>query len=73
MALIRRANGYCPCPICLVPKDKQLDLTTSYPLRTQDTMKTVLNDARAMPLVSDRENHLKILGLRNIDVRASIF
>jgi hypothetical protein len=73
MALIRGANGHCPCPICLVPKNKQLDLTKNYPLRTQASMQTALKDARAMKLSSDQENCLKTIGLRNIDVCLSVF
>ncbi|KIJ60717.1 hypothetical protein HYDPIDRAFT_177273 [Hydnomerulius pinastri MD-312] len=34
MALIQGPNGKCPCPICLVPEGKLLDLQTDYPLRT---------------------------------------
>ncbi|KAG1865546.1 hypothetical protein DFJ58DRAFT_838652 [Suillus subalutaceus] len=40
MALIRGFNSACPCPICLVPKDKLTDHSTIYPTR-------VIDDAQA--------------------------
>ncbi|KAG1819402.1 hypothetical protein DFJ58DRAFT_720208 [Suillus subalutaceus] len=40
MALIRGFNSACPCPICLVPKDKLTDHSTIYPTH-------VIDDAQA--------------------------
>ncbi|KAG1738198.1 hypothetical protein EDB19DRAFT_1983664 [Suillus lakei] len=40
MALIQGFNSACPCPICLVPKDKLTDHSTIYPTR-------VIDDAQA--------------------------
>jgi len=34
MALIRGFMSQCPCPVCLIPRDKLRDHTTSYPART---------------------------------------
>jgi hypothetical protein len=67
MALIRGARGLCPCPICLVPLDRQSDLSANYPLRTANSTMAIVHDARQMPAVAG-ENHLKRYGLRNIDV-----
>ncbi|KAG9310467.1 hypothetical protein JVU11DRAFT_9611 [Chiua virens] len=65
MALIRGMNLSCPCPICLVPRDKLTDHSTDYPHQT-------IEDAKAC-LVLYGQNHtmgekkLKEQGLRPIE------
>jgi hypothetical protein len=69
MSLIRGVKGLCPCPICLVPKEKQADLSVSYPLRTaKDTMK-ILREADSCQYAYQREDILKSHGLRNVKVK----
>lgn len=68
MTLTRGTGSYCPCPICLVPEDKLAIHDTTYPLRTQATMKKVYDDAMAMRTVEESNNLLKNYGLRGIDV-----
>lgn len=34
MALIRGFMGHCPCPVCLIPRDKLRDHRVNYPART---------------------------------------
>ncbi|KAJ8701072.1 hypothetical protein PTI98_004035 [Pleurotus ostreatus] len=67
MTLTRGTGSYCPCPICLVPEDKLAIHDTTYPLRTQATMKKVYDDAMAMRTVEESNNLLKNYGLRGID------
>ncbi|KAG1860331.1 hypothetical protein DFJ58DRAFT_715642 [Suillus subalutaceus] len=69
MALIRGFNSACPCPICLVPKDKLTDHSTIYPTR-------VIDDAQACVQLwnMDRtagEAALKKQSLRPVDVSDS--
>jgi hypothetical protein len=69
MALIRGLNGLCPCPICLVPPDKQMDLSEDYDLRTASKSEGLIKKASEMTLASDKEALLKIYGLRPVKVR----
>ncbi|KDQ33978.1 hypothetical protein PLEOSDRAFT_1033035, partial [Pleurotus ostreatus PC15] len=67
MTLTRGTGSYCPCPICLVPDDKQAIHDVAYPLRTQATMKAVYMEAMALHTVEEREDLLKKYGLRPIE------
>ncbi|KAJ8690115.1 hypothetical protein PTI98_011573 [Pleurotus ostreatus] len=67
MTLTRGTGSYFPCPVCLVPDDKLAIHNTTYPLRTQATMKKIYNDAMAMKTVDESNNLLKKYGLRGID------
>ncbi|KAG1794740.1 hypothetical protein EV424DRAFT_1560270, partial [Suillus variegatus] len=42
MALIRGTNCHCPCPICLVPSDKLYDNASTYPTRSSDDTKALV-------------------------------
>jgi hypothetical protein len=68
MALIRGMEGLCPCPICLVPADKQLDLSVDHHLRTAEETKGILQQAGAMQSAVEKEEILKTYGLRSIEV-----
>lgn len=70
MAMIRGVNCKFPCPICLVPGHKLTQLTRHYSLRTQERMMAVLEEARAQPTASLKNDKLKQYGLR--DVEASV-
>lgn len=68
MTLTKGTGSYFPCPVCLVPDDKLAIHDTTYPLRTQATMKKIYNDAMAMKTVDESNNLLKKYGLCGIDV-----
>lgn len=66
MALIRGTNCHCPCPICLVPSDKLYDNASTYPTRSSDDTKALVE-----LWTRDRvagESALKKQGLRPIKV-----
>ena len=67
MALIRGGGSNYPCPICLVPSIQLCDGST-HPLRTSEGMQKVYNEAVAMGSITQREEHLKEYGLRNVEV-----
>lgn len=69
MALIRGTRGLFPCPICLVPNEKQADYTTVYPLRTTEATKEAIYQARSKSSEKASEAILKKMSLRNVDVR----
>lgn len=68
MALIRGTQSLCPCPICLVPNNKQSDLSDAFPLRTAKDSRAIISRAREMSVNADKEDLLKTYGLRNVDV-----
>jgi hypothetical protein len=72
MAAIRGAQGACPCPVCLIPRDQQADLAVvpQYPRRTKQNMKAQWEHAKALRTVAERETILQALGLRDVNVRA---
>ncbi|KAF8142339.1 hypothetical protein K438DRAFT_1635779, partial [Mycena galopus ATCC 62051] len=65
MTLIRGLGGNHPCPVCLIRKDEQSDLTIISELRTAQNSKAA-EKARTLN-VEAGENLLKDLGLRKID------
>lgn len=67
MALIRGEKGLYPCPICLVPRSQQSDLSTFHTLRTADHTKSIY-EAGLTLTAADREELLKSEGLRNVVV-----
>jgi len=69
MALIRGANGLCPCPICLVPKDEQLaHAIEGYEHRTAVQTKKLVEEASKLTTNTTKEAVLKPYGLREIPV-----
>ncbi|KAG1878522.1 hypothetical protein C8R48DRAFT_745205 [Suillus tomentosus] len=56
MALIRRTNCKCPCPICLVPKDELGNVLTPYPFRTSAAVQATLLEARMSQGLRDIDN-----------------
>jgi hypothetical protein len=74
MAAIRGAGGNCPCPVCLIPKDKQDDLAivSRYARRTTQSMKAAWKAAKALRTAAEREDLLKALGLRDVNVRVIV-
>ncbi|KAF8207444.1 hypothetical protein K438DRAFT_1904651 [Mycena galopus ATCC 62051] len=66
MTLIRGLGGNHPCPVCLVRKDEQSDLSIISDLRTAQDSKRAVEQARGLS-VEAGENLLKDLGLRKVD------
>ncbi|KAF8136888.1 hypothetical protein K438DRAFT_2120589 [Mycena galopus ATCC 62051] len=66
MTLIRGLGGNHPCPVCLVRKDEQSDLTIISELRTAQNSREAVEEARFLS-VEAGENLLKNLGLRKVD------
>ncbi|KAF9491818.1 hypothetical protein BDN71DRAFT_1578516 [Pleurotus eryngii] len=67
----RGVRSLFPCPVCLVPKDMQMEHTTTYPLRTTESMKAVYTLAMAQLTKKDQEDTLKGLVCGNL--RCNIF
>lgn len=67
MALIHGQNGKYPCPISLVPNNKQIDLTGNYPLQTDNDSENLLLQVEKMNHV-DGKKLLKAKGLQQVKV-----
>lgn len=68
MTAIRGIKGLYPCPVCLVPQDKQGDHTETYDLRSTESMQQVFEDARSQTTREAEEGLLKAVSLRPIEV-----
>ncbi|THU98550.1 hypothetical protein K435DRAFT_818849 [Dendrothele bispora CBS 962.96] len=66
-ACTRAASANFPCPSCLVPQEKLSSITESFPLRTTDSMRNVLQEARAAPTATEKSHILKRSGLHDVD------
>ncbi|KAJ7700548.1 hypothetical protein B0H14DRAFT_3100108 [Mycena olivaceomarginata] len=66
MTLIRRVMGNNPCPVCLIKRDEQSDISIVKELRTAAGSQKAVKKARA-GTVEAGEDLLKDLGLRKID------
>jgi hypothetical protein len=71
MALICGLKGKFPCPVCLVPQDKQSILYT-HELCTSHQSEDILHTARSKPSKKEKEEHLKAFSLRNVEVWISL-
>ncbi|KAF9500138.1 hypothetical protein BDN71DRAFT_1577754 [Pleurotus eryngii] len=67
MTATRGVQSLFPCPVCLVPKDMQMEHATSYPLRTTESMKAVYTSAMSQLTKKDQEATLKAVGLQEIE------
>ncbi|KAF4583960.1 hypothetical protein EYR40_002458 [Pleurotus pulmonarius] len=67
MTATRGLRSLFPCPVCLVPRDMQMEHGTMYPLRTTDSMKAVYMSAMSQLTKKDQEETLKAVGLREIE------
>ncbi len=65
MALTRGVKSHFPCPICLVPSDRQKNVSETYPQRTPQEAQDILAKEQTK---AEREADLKKKGLRNIEV-----
>jgi hypothetical protein len=68
MALIRGAKSKRPCPICLVDADELADVTKTSTLRTVADTQRLVQQARVIQRMSERDKALSEYGLRDIDV-----
>lgn len=68
MTAIRGIKGLYPCPVCLVPQDKQGDHTEIYDLRSTESMQEIFEDARSQTTREAEEGLLKAVSLRPIQV-----
>ncbi|KAF6754610.1 hypothetical protein DFP72DRAFT_898326 [Ephemerocybe angulata] len=66
MANTRGFQGLCPCPICLVPKERIIDLTTSFPIRNLDETENLVIQAMHIKGVGKKDAHLKPQSLRPV-------
>ncbi|KAG9219806.1 hypothetical protein CCMSSC00406_0009505 [Pleurotus cornucopiae] len=66
MTAIRGIKGLYPCPVCLVPQDKQGDHTEIYDLRSTESMQEIFEDARSQTTREAEEGLLKAVSLRPI-------
>ncbi|KAI0366147.1 hypothetical protein BV20DRAFT_1046355 [Pilatotrama ljubarskyi] len=66
MSLTRGANGLFPCPVCLVPRDKQiiLGIQPLFPLRQPSDGQAILTDATLSK--TELKSKLKELSLRPV-------
>ncbi|KAK7036852.1 hypothetical protein R3P38DRAFT_2770922 [Favolaschia claudopus] len=67
MTLIRGSGGNHPCPVCLIHRDEQSDLTIIADLRTAQGSKEAVETAQSSSAEAG-ENLLKGLGLRKVEV-----
>ncbi|KAI0644335.1 hypothetical protein C8Q79DRAFT_913714 [Trametes meyenii] len=67
MSLIRGPNGKCPCPVCLVPQDQQMNLgeVPQYPYRDPAVAQALVEDTTLKG--EEKEKKFKALGLRPVE------
>lgn len=68
MTLTHGVNGLFPCPVCLVPKNEQSNLTVRHPLCTADDSQKICEDAKAQKMEVAKEKILKTRGICLIEV-----
>jgi len=68
MALIQGVGSLFLCPRCLIPEDKQGDLSVRAPLQTMADARAKLQEAQGEWLATERKNKLKAVGLQDVDV-----
>jgi len=72
MALIRGINGDCPCPICLVPRQKQSDYLGVWKRRTMNETSQLVKEAGKCSK-AQAEALLKPQSLRPVEVYLILF
>lgn len=68
IALIRGVNSKFPCPVCLVPGDQLINLSTDFPLRISSEMKKIHESTKELN-IGQTDEILKAFGLRDVEVR----
>ena len=72
MALIQGSNGLCPCPVCLVPKNEQRNISGTYPLRIAANIKMLVDKAENCQTEAEKEEILKTEGIHSVSVSAPL-
>ncbi len=67
MVLIRGGNSLFPCPICLVPHDKLVDISCSWPKRSKEKTERLVENVMNSR-TTDAAEEFKNQGLRPIRV-----
>ncbi|KAJ6588426.1 hypothetical protein B0H19DRAFT_1099256 [Mycena capillaripes] len=67
MALTRGSQAHYPCPICLVHKDDQHNLSLPFQMRNSQETQEIIQQARLLKRADNREEMLKSYGLRDVD------
>lgn len=73
MALIRGIMGDCPCPICLVPRQKQSDYLGVWKRRTLYETSQLVEEAGKQSSKTQAEALLKPQSLRPVEVCMLLF
>lgn len=71
MTLIRGVNSLCPCPRCLVPKERLFDLSVKHTLRTTEHTMRLHKQAANLRKKGERGELYKAHGLRPVEVLIS--
>ncbi|KAI9442404.1 hypothetical protein H4582DRAFT_2202107, partial [Lactarius indigo] len=66
MSLIRGACGKMPCLICFVPDHQLADVSQTWPLRTMERMRELIEEGRTFDK-RGREHHFSRYGIRDVD------
>jgi hypothetical protein len=73
MALIRGGKSLFPCPICLVPHDKLVDISCPWPKRSKEDTEMLVENAANHQKAADAAEELKNHGLRPIRVEFLLY
>jgi hypothetical protein len=68
MALTRGTRSKRPCPICLVGADELANITKTSTLRTILDTQRLVQQARGIQRISERDKVLSEHGIRDVDV-----
>lgn len=68
MSLTRGSTSTYPCPVCLAKNTELTDLTKTWPLRMAAHTQQLIQQARELTRVQDREALLSKYGLRDVEV-----
>ncbi|KAI9430290.1 hypothetical protein H4582DRAFT_1824479 [Lactarius indigo] len=66
MSLIQGARGKMPCPICFVPDHQLADVSQTWPLRTMERMRELIEEGRTFDK-RGRKHHFSRYGIRDVN------
>lgn len=72
MAAIRGMGSAFPCPVCLAPGEEFPALEGDFELHSTEKMRSIYKAAEDAPTAQEREEDLKAVGLRRVDVSLSL-
>ncbi|KAI9432908.1 hypothetical protein H4582DRAFT_1820331 [Lactarius indigo] len=67
MSLIRGAHGKMPCPICFIPDNQLADVSNTWPLRTMERIRELIEEGRTLNKSVDRKYHFSRYGIHDVD------